>query len=168
MRATDFITPKSEISRIFQDATLNLAAKLPFARSLVNSGRLSKPCTYDGSPLNGSDEPSLPRRTRPGAPMDDAPLNEGWLLRRFQNGFKLLAIDVEVPDQIEESGLSIEGVHLSSQGHPELRERYLGKESAAVYLIRPDQHVAARWLSFDENKVRRALRVAIGVREDGR
>ena len=39
-RATDFITPKSEISRSFRNAVLNLAKTHPFARSLVNSGRL--------------------------------------------------------------------------------------------------------------------------------
>lgn len=42
-RATDFITPKSEISRSFRNAVLNLAKTHPFARSLVNNGRLSLP-----------------------------------------------------------------------------------------------------------------------------
>jgi 3-(3-hydroxy-phenyl)propionate hydroxylase len=44
----------------------------------------------------------------------------------------------------------------------ELRARYLGDASAAVYLIRPDQHVAARWPKFDETAVRGALRNATG------
>ncbi|MGI9294490.1 MAG: FAD-dependent monooxygenase, partial [Pseudomonadales bacterium] len=38
-RATDFITPKNHISRVFRDATLELAEHYPFARALVNSGR---------------------------------------------------------------------------------------------------------------------------------
>ena len=42
-RTTDFITPKSEISRLFRDAVLELAKEHPFARRLVNSGRLSVP-----------------------------------------------------------------------------------------------------------------------------
>jgi hypothetical protein len=46
-----------------------------FARRFVNSGRLSVPCTYDGSPLNG---PTRCRRagpqSRPGSPCPDAPL----------------------------------------------------------------------------------------------
>jgi len=39
-RSTDFITPKFEASRLFRDATLSLARDFPFARSLINSGRL--------------------------------------------------------------------------------------------------------------------------------
>ena len=42
-RSTDFITPKSSISRLFRDAVLNLAERHKFARPLVNSGRLSTP-----------------------------------------------------------------------------------------------------------------------------
>jgi len=42
-RATDFITPKSPVSRLFRDAVLQLAKTQPFARTLVNSGRLSTP-----------------------------------------------------------------------------------------------------------------------------
>ena len=44
-RATDFITPKSAASRLFRDAVLALAKTQPFARTLVNSGRLSTPTT---------------------------------------------------------------------------------------------------------------------------
>jgi 3-(3-hydroxy-phenyl)propionate hydroxylase len=42
-RSTDFITPKSTVSRTFRDAVLALARRHPFARTLVNSGRLSVP-----------------------------------------------------------------------------------------------------------------------------
>ena len=54
-RATDFITPKSEISRLFRDAVLELARDHPFARRIVNSGRLSVPATLHASPLNTPD-----------------------------------------------------------------------------------------------------------------
>ncbi len=37
-RATDFITPKSEVSRLFRDAVLALAKEHAFARSLVTAG----------------------------------------------------------------------------------------------------------------------------------
>jgi len=42
-RSTDFITPKNAAARAYRDAALELAAEFPFARSLVNSGRLSRP-----------------------------------------------------------------------------------------------------------------------------
>ena len=60
-RATDFITPKSAISRLFRDAVLELARDHAFARRLVNSGRLSVPATLDGSPLNTADGDGLGR-----------------------------------------------------------------------------------------------------------
>ncbi|WP_434622477.1 hypothetical protein [Tabrizicola sp. M-4] len=40
--------------------------------------------------------------------------------------------------------------------------RYLGSAKSAVYLIRPDQHVTARWDRFDEAAVAAALAQAIG------
>jgi 3-(3-hydroxy-phenyl)propionate hydroxylase len=45
----------------------------------------------------------------------------------------------------------------------DLRARYLGDAKSAVYLIRPDQHVAARWADFDTASVRAALRTACGM-----
>jgi 3-(3-hydroxy-phenyl)propionate hydroxylase len=67
-RATDFITPKSEISRLFRNAVLGLARDFPFARRMVNSGRLSVPATLDGSPLNTADVDLFSGPLRPGAP----------------------------------------------------------------------------------------------------
>ncbi len=58
-RATDFITPKSEVSRLFRDATLQLARDHAFARALVNSGRLSTATTLHDSPLNTPDVESF-------------------------------------------------------------------------------------------------------------
>jgi 3-(3-hydroxy-phenyl)propionate hydroxylase len=76
-RSTDFITPKSAVSKLFRDAVLQLAKDQPFARKLVNSGRLSgsprrpastRPSTahwprheHDANP---TDHHAEPRRTR--------------------------------------------------------------------------------------------------------
>ena len=164
-RSTDFITPKSETSRLFRDAVLDLSEGLPFARPLVNSGRLSVPCIHDGSPLNGPDCAELPARTRPGAPAADAPLAEGWLIDRLGEGFQLLGLDVEVPADLEVEGIRVAGLTLASAEVPgeALRERYLGPLPGAVYLLRPDQHVVARWPAYEELAVRRALRTAAGL-----
>ena len=160
-RATDFITPKSEISKIFRNAVLDLAERAAFARPIVNSGRLSLPCTYDGSALNGADDTLLPHRTRPGSPIPDAPLGSEWLLSRIGGQFQILAIDVEVPDTFQISGLEVPVIRISATGSTALRERYLGDATSAVYLLRPDQHVAARWVSFDEQALQSALRHAL-------
>lgn len=162
-RSTDFITPKSEISKIFRDEVLHLAGKAKFARSLVNSGRLSVPCVYDGLSLNGPDAlTGGPKRTRVGASMVDAPVGDKWLLEILGGEFQLMTIDAEAPDSLEVDGIPITRVALRAEGNPELADRYLGDASSAVYLMRPDQHVAARWDSFDEAAVRAALNTATG------
>src|SRR5690606_9531732 len=50
-RATAFMTPKTEMERVFRDSVLALAERHDFARRLVNSGRLSKPCLLEGMSL---------------------------------------------------------------------------------------------------------------------
>lgn len=161
-RSTDFITPKSAVSRIFRDAALSLAAKAPFARALVNSGRLSLPSIYDGSPLNGPDHPAMPPRTRPGAPAPDAPLAKGWLLGQLGAGFTLLSIDIDAPDNITAHGVTARTLPVSAKANEPLRLRYLGIAPTAVYLIRPDQHIAARWETYDECAVADAIGAALG------
>lgn len=160
-RATDFITPKSAISKLFRDAVLDLAETLPFARTVVNSGRLSIPCTYDGSRLNGPDLPGLPARTRPGSPCPDAPVGTDWLLRLIGGDFVLLAVDGDVPESFAAHGIALKILRVSAKENGALGERYLGGAKSAVYLIRPDQHVAARWDRFDAVAVSAALARAI-------
>ncbi|MDO8327583.1 MAG: FAD-dependent oxidoreductase [Cypionkella sp.] len=162
-RATDFITPKSAVSKLFRNAVLDLAETLPFARSLVNSGRLSLPCTYDGSALNGPDDAMMPARSRPGSPCPDAALGEAWLLHQFSAGFTLLTLDAEAPETLTAHGLQVPRLALSAKDNAALRARYLGDATSAVYLIRPDQHVAARWPTYDETQVRAALARALAL-----
>jgi 3-(3-hydroxy-phenyl)propionate hydroxylase len=162
-RATDFITPKTTMSRMFRNAVLDLAKTAPFARSLVNSGRLSVPCTYDGSRLNGHDCASMPPRSRPGAPLPDAPISEGWLLERVGQRFQLLTIDAEAPEMFRAHSFHIPRVALTASGNEAVRERYLGAAASAVYLVRPDQHVAARWERFDSAAVATALAHSIAL-----
>ncbi|MGB4951054.1 MAG: FAD-dependent monooxygenase, partial [Rhizobiaceae bacterium] len=156
-RSTDFITPKSEISRIFRNAVLDLAEHEEFARPLVNSGRLSVPCTYDGSPLNGDDASDMPERTRPGSPAVDAPVEGGWLVDRLGGKFQLMGINADVPQSLDVDGVSVEGMKFKTAGTGALARRYLGRTQSAVYLMRPDQHVVARWPQYNEKLVRLAV-----------
>jgi 3-(3-hydroxy-phenyl)propionate hydroxylase len=61
-RATRFMSPGPGIERLFRDETLALAARAPFARAWVNSGRLSTPCSYA---LDAPDDRALPPRSAP-------------------------------------------------------------------------------------------------------
>ena len=104
-RATDFITPKSDISRLFRDAVLQLSKHHSFARTLVNSGRLSVPATLHGSRLNTPDVDAFEGRMVPGAPAADAPVglpdgHRSWLLRRLGPGFTLLLSTGEGSDAL--------------------------------------------------------------------
>lgn len=75
-RSTDFITPKSAVSRLFRTAVLDLAKDFEFARKLVNSGRLSLPTTLADSPLNTEDDEPFGGVMALGAPMVDAPVSQ--------------------------------------------------------------------------------------------
>ena len=164
-RSADFLTPRNPAHALFRDAVLDLVETQEFARPMVNSGRLSMPCTYADSPLNGTDDlPNGPARSRPGSPCSDAELNDGYLLDHLTGGFVVLAFNTEMPAQITAEGHHLNVVHITTaQGAAaDAAARYLGNETAGVYLIRPDQHVAARWRHYDADAVAAALRIALG------
>jgi 3-(3-hydroxy-phenyl)propionate hydroxylase len=139
-RSTDFMTPKTPVSRAFRDAVLELAHDHAFARPFVNSGRLSTAVSYPQSPLNTPDAPGETwTGPAPGSPPLDAPLDGGWLLERLSGVFTLLANGWR--------GAAPEGVTLLDVSQAEaalLLERW-DLTLGSAYLLRPDQYVAARW-----------------------
>ncbi len=161
-RATDFITPKSAISRLFRDATLDLARSHPFARRIVNSGRLSVPATLHDSPLNTADRAAFEGPAVPGAPAVDAPMDGGgWLLRRLAGvGFTALVFDGDASAvRAGAAGLvPIDIVHLPADG---MAARRYDAKPGTVYLLRPDQHVCARWRQPTAADVAAALQRAL-------
>ncbi|NMG55553.1 FAD-dependent oxidoreductase [Aromatoleum aromaticum] len=181
-RSTDFITPKSAVSKTFRNAVLGLAKDYPFARALVNSGRLSVPSFLTESRLNMPDADAFAGVMVPGAPLDDAPCEtpggEQWLLQATGNRFQLLyymsdaadiapaeaaalaaLADAPVPVEalvVAERGAAPGGLKTLIDSRGRIRERY-DLHPATTYLVRPDQHVAARWRTFDAGLVRAAL-----------
>src|SRR5438477_1945959 len=114
-RSTDFITPKSKVSRTFRDAVLMLAKRYPFARQMVNSGRLSVPALLCDSPLNTPDVACETFSTGmvPGAPAADAPVagpKGTWFLNYIQNAFTLLvfgdAVSADAVAALARNGLA--------------------------------------------------------------
>ena len=84
-------------------------------------------------------------------------------MERLNGAFTLLAIDAAAPAIAEVDGIPVATVALSTDRDDPtgaLRERYLGEADGALYLIRPDQHVAARWAEANADDIRRAIRIA--------
>ncbi|MBM3387200.1 MAG: FAD-dependent oxidoreductase, partial [Betaproteobacteria bacterium] len=179
-RSTDFITPKSRTSKTFRNAVLALAKHHPFGRKLVNSGRLSVPSFLTSSLLNTPDTEAFAGQMVPGAPMDDAPVHvagqDAWLLDQVGQGFQCLlfadtapAADLLAQLQSLQAGplpvtplivapraLDVPGMQVVVDVQGWIAKRYDGK-AGTCYLLRPDQHVAARWRAFDTRKLQQAL-----------
>jgi 3-(3-hydroxy-phenyl)propionate hydroxylase len=166
-RSTDFITPKSRCSLRLRNAVLELARTEPFARPLVNSGRLSTPTPYLASSLNTPDTDSFEGKMLPGTNCADAPITRGgedtWLLNQLGQGFVLLSFGPAVPVSVGQVTASVLEVGKDIQDtHSVLAQRY-DAQPGTLYLIRPDQHVAARWRRFDAAKVTTALSRALAL-----
>ncbi|MBB6583954.1 FAD-dependent oxidoreductase [Ralstonia solanacearum] len=176
--STDFITPKSPVSRLFRDAVLRLAKHHAFARTLVNSGRLSTPTVLEGSPLLTPDDapfsgPLVPGAVAPDAPVRDREGRAGWLLSRLGGQFSVVRFCAA-------------GEHVDAQPWPTLAvfpsggigpvapgvialedvdglaaQRYDARPGT-TYLIRPDQHICARWRGTDAPALAAALQRASG------
>ena len=175
-RSTDFITPKSAISRTFRDAVLGLARNYPFARRLVNSGRLSVPMVLTNSPLNTPDEGPFAGAMVPGAPAADAPVTGpggDWLLDYLGGTFVLLSFGVAIAEA-EVAALAAADVPCAvvtiGGGAPAALGDTAGLAAArydgtpgTCYLLRPDQHVCARWRNFDVARASAAIARACAI-----
>lgn len=172
-RATEFMTPKTVAERAFRDAVLELAATHPFARSFVNSGRLSVPCSQRHSSLTTPDVEPFEAALMPGDVCLDAPVHRHgepcWLLERLGNEFTCLYFVGAGASPAQEVARQLpDGVRLVRVGNDDanavdlvdtdggLGRRY-GAAPGTTYLIRPDQHVAARWKRFDAQAFAAAL-----------
>lgn len=160
-RSTEFITPKTPASRVFRDAVLALAKRHPFARHLVNSGRLSVPALLHASTLNTPEVDEFDTPLMPGAPLPDAPVrvgqHRGWLLRQLGPQFTLLVFG-PVPEWVSQvQDVQALGVGDTIEDIDGLIHQRLDGSQGAAYLIRPDQHVCARWRHPDPSAVQSAL-----------
>ncbi|KVE15120.1 FAD-dependent oxidoreductase [Burkholderia vietnamiensis] len=186
-RSTDFITPKSAVSRVFRDATLKLARDCEFARRLVNSGRLSVPAVLTDSPLNTPDRAgdAFACAMRPGAVAADAPVRaqqaSGWLLRHLGDGFAGVLFGLPgdagaLAQALDGLALPVRPVLIVPAGHAQavpgvdvledvdgLAAQRYDAQPGTFYLLRPDQHVCARMRALDRHAIADALARASGA-----
>ncbi|MEM5433948.1 FAD-dependent oxidoreductase [Paraburkholderia diazotrophica] len=191
-RSTDFITPKSPVSRTFRDAVLKLARKHSFARALANSGRLSVPAVLRDSALNTADRDSFEGKMVPGTSCADAPvlLNgaPAWLLAQvgevftgvlfcgkdgidaatqrawnaLHDGPVPLKLVIVARDGARDSIRDLKGAVVLDDAEGLAFSRY-DATPGTFYLIRPDQHVCGRWRTLDAARIEAALKRALCV-----
>jgi 3-(3-hydroxy-phenyl)propionate hydroxylase len=159
-RSTDFIAPRSKQELRFRDAALALARRTGFAKRMVNSGRLSAPSCYD-TPLSTPDRDEWGGSARLGAPLPDAPLTDRsgrpvWLLDAIGGEEAILHMrGSEAPPPAQGRKLLVVGEDLiDTRG---LFSSRFDATPGATYLVRPDQHLAARWRACDPGLLARAV-----------
>ncbi len=183
-KSTRFMAPPTRGFRLLRDAVLSLSLTQEFVRPLYH-WRTSRPHEYSGSALNASGDDNLLFRTGPahGAPPQNVRLGpDEHLLDHVGPGFTLLCATGgeglpaqvrEAIDQARERGMPLKVIAVGSAGPvagadlalPDaagrLRQRYGMKSAGAAYLLRPDQHVCARWIHLDATRLRAALDKAL-------
>jgi 3-(3-hydroxy-phenyl)propionate hydroxylase len=163
-RSTDFMSPHSSAERRLRDAVLSLAEHAEFARRMVNSGRLSVPAVYD-TPLSTPDVEPFAGTARLGAPLPDAPIRRAdgaptHLLENLRGEFEIIyvkngdAANGREPEAVDGIALIVIGDDLFDE-EGKFTQRF-DATPGATYLVRPDQHLCARWRSFDAAALLRA------------
>jgi 3-(3-hydroxy-phenyl)propionate hydroxylase len=133
---------------------------------MINSGRLSTPTLYEGSPLSSPDGNAWNGSARLGAAPIDAPLQDAsgrdtWLIDELGDGFTALhmagAARPNVPDGI---ALKVIGEDLVD-AHSLFAARYDARPGS-TWLFRPDQYLCARFRTFDAAALAAARARALG------
>jgi len=183
-KSTRFMTPPSRGFRLLRDAVLSLSLSQDFVRPLYH-WRTSRPHEYSASVLNslGDDNALFTAGPAHGAPPRNIRLSANdFLLDHLGGGFDLLYFTEApaLPEPVQQvlAGARARGVPLKviavgatgpvagadlslpdADGH--FRQRYGVPASGAAYLLRPDQHVCARWLTLDAHRLQAALNTAL-------
>jgi len=186
-KSTRFMAPPSRGFRLLRDAVLSLSLTQDFVRPLYH-WRTSRPHAYTHSMLNSTSDDNSLFKSGPahGAPPQNVRLGwrngqEDFLLDHLGGGFDLLYFtDTDLPDDLQAviasaraKGLPLKVIavgaaqpvtganqHLpDTDGH--LRGRYGVPANGGAYLLRPDQHICARWLTLDASRLQAALATAL-------
>ena len=179
-KSTRFMTPPTRGFQLLRNAVLSLSITQDFVRPLYH-WRTSRPHEYTRSALNcpGDDDALFTAGPRHGAPPANVRLGtDQFLLDHLGGGFDLLvftqapalpAAVCAVADAARACGIPLRvtaiGAAQPVQGADRTlpdadgrcRARYGVRASGAAYLLRPDQHVCARWLTLDALRLQAAI-----------
>jgi 3-(3-hydroxy-phenyl)propionate hydroxylase len=128
-----------------------LTAEAPFARSLINSGRLSTPTVYSDTPLSTPDAP-LRRRT------DGSRV---WLLNLLGPRFTLLYSGEELPCTLP-AHVRLLRIGWDVDDEAGLFQQRFDARPGSAFLVRPDQHLCARFRRIDARTLEASVRRALG------
>ena len=168
------MSPPSHGHRLVRDAALQLALRCESARRLLDP-RQSRPYSYAASALTTlCAEIDYLRGPLPGEALGDLRLQEGdFLSDRLGRGFNLLVVAREglerpQPAAVEQTAarrrIPFKTVFIDTDTIPATSEVFhrLGAEPLALYLLRPDRYVCARWRQWDGERIVSALARAAG------
>ena len=170
MQVTDrsgrFMSPPTAGERCLRSAVLALASRYPFARAILNPGRMSTPIDYRESPLNsglGSAE---------GKVVPNLALGDGrWLADLLREGTDFVAVMFASSAQ---AAIAPELAALSARyplrlvtlcSATEEVHRFMtdiGATDGAIALLRPDMHLATLLSQANAAALETALRYALG------
>jgi 3-(3-hydroxy-phenyl)propionate hydroxylase len=165
-RSTDFIAPRTAAERVLRNAVLQLAPHAPFARRMVNSGRLSVASRYE-TPLSEPDRERFAGSAHLGLPVPDAPMRgadgrKRFLLEALSDGFEVLYVkDGARPNAPEGVKLTVIGEDLVDEEG--LFAARFDAAPGSAYLLRPDHHLSARMRRYDSARLLQALKRAKGA-----
>ncbi|MBK7615259.1 MAG: FAD-dependent monooxygenase [Burkholderiales bacterium] len=184
-KSTRFMTPPTRGFRLLRDAVLSLSLSQPFVGPLFH-WRTSRPHDYAHSALNSADDDNGLFCAGPanGAALPNVKLAPNdHLLDHFGPAFWLMhfadagAVPAElvataaawrakgVPVQVvalRTAATEAEGADLCLHDLAgRLATRYGVRQAGTCYLVRPDQHVCARWINLSADRLNRALQCAL-------
>ncbi|MBF7053810.1 FAD-dependent monooxygenase [Halomonas sp. KAO] len=178
-KSTRFMTPPTRGHALMRDAALALAYHNDYASGFANPRQVT-PYTYAQSPLTRSDDPAFDAGPIPGAPLINRRLGDNdFMLDHLGSGFNLLHFSEEgrvepaLQQQLEclrSRGIDITLLRLTRSPGDEqtlvdvdgsLFAGY-GARPGSAYLVRPDRHVVARWISLDPAELDAAVTTALG------
>jgi 3-(3-hydroxy-phenyl)propionate hydroxylase len=182
-KSTRFMAPPSRGFRLLRDAVLSLSLTQDFVRPLYH-WRTSRPHAYTRSALNCAHDDDARFTAGPGhgAPPQNVRLGaEDFLLDHIGAGFHLLVFTStalpagvqQVVQAARQRGVPLQVLAIGTaqpvagadahlpDADGRVRQRYAVPADGAAYLLRPDQHVCARWLVLDADRLQAALATAL-------